>query len=996
MAKAQFGAVQQHLRTLARTQVQEESSDRELLNRFVAERDENAFIVLLKRHGPMVLHVCRRIHANEQDAEDILQATYLLLARKAASIRKQESLASWLYGVAYRLALGARGQAVRRQTRERRAADMGKTSSISQEAWQELQELLHQSLQQLPERYRAPILLCYLEGKTQEEAARQLGCPLGTVRSRLARGRDRLKVLLERQGVRLTATALAAALAESNASAAVPGALVSATARAAVKYATGTAAAALVSSRTAALLETGLKNITITNLKAATAILLAACALGIGGGAVLTQVSADQQQASAKSPALNESEDRARGNEEPSGLGQNRNPVPAVRDAAESASETKVAVRGRVVDADGKPIAAAKLFAPTVNEATMISPKQVVMEPVGVTSPDGRFDCTLRSSGANRQALLIAYAPGYGVDWLDTQKDKPSGEVTLRLAKDLPIAGRIVNTEGKPVPGVSVSIAAIYVPANENLNGYLEGWMRNVRDNLGSPIKRLYVPLDGASKGATTDQEGKFTLHGAGPERIVNVTIEGGGVARSTPYIITRVGFDPKPYNDLLLKKENDNLRVLNRFLGLYPPNLTFVAEPGKTIEGVVKDAATGKPLAGCRLYSMTGFGEGVVVLSDAAGKYKLEGVPKRAQGYTISASPPAQASFLGRNVTGQDTEGFSPVRLDIDLVRGVVVTGRVTDKQTGKGIVAGVRTAPLPDNKFFGAKPGFDNYRHDRTMGSTGADGRFRFMTIPGRALILVQAHAGDIFQGQYLSPYRRAVPDPDHLGLFKHDVDEDSWTVTTAGGFESLNIENAVKVIDIKEGSETTVELFVDRGVTAKISVQDGDGKPLTGAWVGGLTDSWPITYKLQEAITTVHGLNPAKPRTLAIYHPAKRLGGTVVVRGDEKEPVIARLGSLGKVTGRMRDTEGNPLSDAEISINPRGEPASELYRFADPTGKPVITDEQGRFALDGVVPGIAFYLQIQKGDSYFAGKPKIGLRQLKPGESLNLGDLTMEPLR
>jgi hypothetical protein len=176
----------------------------------------------------------------------------------------------------------------------------------------------------------------------------------------------------------------------------------------------------------------------------------------------------------------------------------------------------------------------------------------------------------------------------------------------------------------------------------------------------------------------------------------------------------------------------------------------------------------------------------------------------------------------------------------------------------------------------------------------------------------------------------------------------------------------------------------------------VQDCAVKPLTGAWVGGLTDSWPITYKLQEATATVYALSPAKPRTLAIYHPDKKLAGTVVVRGDEKGPVIARLGPLGKVTGRMRDTEGNPLSDAEISINPQGNPASELDRFAGPAGKPVITDEQGRFALDGVVPGISFYLQIRKGESYFGGKPKIGSRQLKTGEKLDLGDQTMEPLR
>src|SRR5207237_3834002 len=125
--------------------------------------------------------------------------------------RKQESVASWLHGAAQRLALQAKGQAARRTAREKRAFDMRRTSGENDNAWQALQATLDESLRQVPEKYRAPLLLCYLEGKTQEEAARQLGCPLGTVRSRLARGRARLKVVLERSGLRLPATALVAA-----------------------------------------------------------------------------------------------------------------------------------------------------------------------------------------------------------------------------------------------------------------------------------------------------------------------------------------------------------------------------------------------------------------------------------------------------------------------------------------------------------------------------------------------------------------------------------------------------------------------------------------------------------------------------------------------------------------------------------------------------------------------------------------------------------------
>src|SRR5262249_33522456 len=164
MANAPPQTVLGQIRRMVHAKAHEDTSDRELLERFRAHREEAAFVALLRRHGPMVLHVCRRIRGNEQDAEDVFQATFLLLARKADSIRKRESVASWLHGVAHRLALEAKGQGARRQARERRAADMRRTSAAPDRAWQELQAALDEALRQLPEKYRAPILLCYLEG----------------------------------------------------------------------------------------------------------------------------------------------------------------------------------------------------------------------------------------------------------------------------------------------------------------------------------------------------------------------------------------------------------------------------------------------------------------------------------------------------------------------------------------------------------------------------------------------------------------------------------------------------------------------------------------------------------------------------------------------------------------------------------------------------------------------------------------------------------------
>jgi hypothetical protein len=339
--------------------------------------------------------------------------------------------------------------------------------------------------------------------------------------------------------------------------------------------------------------------------------------------------------------------------------------------------------------------------------------------------------------------------------------------------------------------------------------------------------------------------------------------------------------------------------------------------------------------------------------------------------------TPPKEKGYLRSPAHANDSAGFAPIRLDIRLAKGCIVVGRVIDKQTGKGVTAGIRFAPLPDNKFFGKKPEYNAYRHDHTMSGTDKDGRFRLTTIPGRSLIMVQVHSGEKFDGHFLSPYRNAEPDPDHKDLFKYDKDDDSWTIVTAGGsIEFLSIEHKVKVIDVKESGETKVELFVERGVTGQVQVQDADGKPLAGAWLSGLTHHWPKAYKLPKATATVVALDPKRPRTLVVYQAEKQLGGTFTIRGDEKGPLVAKLAPIAQVSGRLLDADGEPLAGAKVSVNARTNTARELYRFAQPSGKPIVTDKDGRFTLPGVVPGIPFFLQIRKGERYYGGKPKIGL--------------------
>jgi RNA polymerase sigma factor (sigma-70 family) len=178
-----------------------EPTDAELLERFVARRDHDAFAALVRRHGPMVFGVCRRVLRDPHDAEEAFQVTFLVLVRKAGRVRQPERLANWLYGVAHRVACKAKVASARRGAHERAAARTvdGPVTVGSDET--ELRAVLDEELVALPEKYRAALVLCYLEGLTNEEAARRLGWPTGSMSYRLARGRELLRRRLARRGL---------------------------------------------------------------------------------------------------------------------------------------------------------------------------------------------------------------------------------------------------------------------------------------------------------------------------------------------------------------------------------------------------------------------------------------------------------------------------------------------------------------------------------------------------------------------------------------------------------------------------------------------------------------------------------------------------------------------------------------------------------------------------------------------------------------------------
>ncbi len=252
-----------------------------LLERFITDRDEEAFEALISRHGPMVLGMCRRMLDDPRDVEDAFQATFLVLVRKAGSLRDRDLLANWLYGVAHRVATRARATACRRRMRERPGGEELAVANPTREDRAELRAVLDDELARLPNRLRSAVILCDVEGVPQGEAARRLGCPVGTVKSRLSRARDRLRVRLVRRGVAPAALLAGSLFEPGTATAAIPAALGAST----VKAAKGFAVGAAVSAQAAALVEGVLKSMTMAKIKMIAAGLLTiglvACTLTI-------------------------------------------------------------------------------------------------------------------------------------------------------------------------------------------------------------------------------------------------------------------------------------------------------------------------------------------------------------------------------------------------------------------------------------------------------------------------------------------------------------------------------------------------------------------------------------------------------------------------------------------------------------------------------------------------------------------------------------------
>ena len=495
-------------------------SDRQLLERFVGRRDEAAFAALVARHGPMVLGVCRQLVGDHQLAEDAFQAAFLVLARKARSLRDPDRLATWLYGVALRTARKARTNLARRRRLEQgdimdivldddaRAATAPAAPPADQAVLDRDQaEVLHVEIDRLPEAFRSPVVLCYFEGLTLDQAAVRLGCPAGTLRSRLARAREKLRRALTRRGVVLSGAVLAAALDARSAAASVSPQLCDVTARTAIRF----AARQTIVSTSATLAREVLRTMTIHKLRAAFTTLVFLAAFAAGAGYWFHSLDALARSSEGEPPGEPRAQ-TARTEQRPA---DSPRPADAMPPAA-----GRMYVVGRVLDPQDKPVPNATvnlsarrklLFASAGSEGCFPAPAGH-----GASDASGRFrfDAARVSSAHHAQFGATALAPGYGVGWaeLDPDEDQPSAEI--RLMPEQVIEGRLFDVHGQPVPGAVVSVSAIWrtlaptvLAQGRDIENHLEGpllWWGRVHDGPGWP------------KPVTTDADGRFELHGIG------------------------------------------------------------------------------------------------------------------------------------------------------------------------------------------------------------------------------------------------------------------------------------------------------------------------------------------------------------------------------------------------------------------------------------------------------------------------------------------------
>jgi RNA polymerase sigma factor (sigma-70 family) len=826
-------------------------TDRELLGHFTARDSvaaQQAFEAIVHRHGPMVLAVCRRVLRDEHTAEDAFQATFLVLALKADTIRKRSSLGPWLHGVAARISRRAR--ATSRHRAEQPLAP-GSAALCAAEGSEidaaELRSVLDEEVDRLPAAYRRAIVLCCLEGKTQEDAARELGWTKGTVSGRLARAKDLLRGRLTRRGFAPSSMLVGTLLAQENAEAAVPASLASEAVRHASGVLLSRAETLAASGAVVALARGALRAMLLNRLKLTVVTLLF---LGIiAGGAGLLARTAAVRKDEAKSSAA----------------GLQLPQAPRDDRTTPSSAPDRMVITGRVLDPNGKPVAGARVAVvalplPQPQTRDLREPER--NQVLGSARADalGNFRIDLPRSAPDRSFFrLVVGGTGWALGGKDFESGLPSEDRTITLQPERILRGRFIDLQGQPITGVSVRVYR-YNSLPYEAVGEAPAWP--------GPV--------------TTDDQGRFTLRGVGPNG--SITLQ----ATSDRHAGQMFRIDP---GDEAWARET-----------------TFALSPAQVIEVRVTRADDGKPVPGAwvNVFAPPQRREARPVRlpetnarTDERGFVRI--TPALGESFWITASAPASVPYLNQRVILEWPKGAVRQAVELKLMRGVPVHGTITEEPSGKPVAGALVTYSMPrrdDRRLY------RDFQSMLCQAVTTADGHFQITVPPGPGHLLVRA------------------ANPDYLHVTTSDLELGTGLLPSR-----LMYPDALAHIDPRPDEPSReVTMRLRRGVTAVGRVVGPDGQPVakaiafgrtyvpyrTGAPFVSFNGSAP-EINVRDGKFEIPGCDPQKPYTFHFFDREHQLGATLELTGKSNQngPVVVQLQKCGAAQVRYRDSRGKPVA-------------------------------------------------------------------------------------
>ncbi len=675
--------------------------------------------------------------------------------------------------------------------------------------------------------------------------------------------------------------------------------------------------------------KTGLKTLLAILPCAAAAVLLAGL---VGTGHANADPSQDEPAQS--TVAVDQPDEQPGGTADGQANGRKTNEE-AVGGAPETAEQR---VPGRVVDAAGKPVAKARVYA--IRQTVRNHRARVAIEIAAeiASDEDGRFQLPVSASsarmfGRNHQvektSIVVAVADGYGPDWHHLGEGPLPQELGFRLVKDtVPLAGRILDLEGRPIAGVRVRVRSMAAAASG-----LEEWIAKARNNPArisddawtrmdreAGPKVAYFPSSKAlTEGlpmyptAVSDKNGRFQITGLGPDRHVTLELVGPTIATAWVSAVTReMAPVPEPSMDPRIRQQV-----------CYGAKFDYSAEPMQVITGVVRDADTKEPLVGAAMIVLQYAGALLDVsdlqgspsaTTDEKGRYRIVGMPKPPDGaraIRLIVAPPADQPYFRTDVSVPKAAGLEPVELNVDLKRAVWVTGRVTDKATGKGVQSQVSYYPYLDNpaapKYANFIPGLlsvgwgDDY-------ATGPDGTFRLPAIVGRGVVLAVGLDGGRYQ---VAAGADEIP-------WKSDPAAERRLVYHIHGPELANTVRAVEIAADQNEARCDLELVpLDRQV---IRLLDPQGRGVKGVKVVGdfprsAVGQWQSFYHVKPQETDaveVFGLAMDGRRLILLHHADRQLGRAVVANPATTTAVT--LEPFATISGRILDSHGKAVANVE----------------------------------------------------------------------------------